>query len=327
MTVEKSFTFKRTERDLLQTISPQRRGELVLLVTAIVWGTSFVGIQQIAHQIAPMVMLTLRFVIATLVLLPLAVRHRFSRSVMYQGAQLGACLFVGFGLQTASLMYTTAAHAAFGISLVTILVPVLSFFMWRQSWPLGTYISLVASLWGAASLMGFEAKASMRLGDLLSLLGAVAFAVHILLLNRFSRESETLPLLFGQLFSASIFTGLCWLLLREPWPDLHMRHALGTFGIVIYLGVFTTALCALGQIYGQARTSSTRVAFLLALEPVSAAIFAYVIDGQLLNTSEWFGGILIVVAALFADQPLWQRHKGLKRPQSPPSDSPPKSVQ
>lgn len=327
MTAKKSFLLPLTQRYTDQRISPQRRGELVLLLTAITWGTSFVAIQQITSQIAPMVMLTLRFAIATLVLLPLVSRRHFTTSVMYQGAQLGMCLFVGFGLQTASLMYTTAAHAAFGISLVTVLVPILSFFVWRQSWPLGTYVSLIASLWGTASLMGFEAEASMRLGDILSLLGAVAFAVHILLLNRFSRESEMLPLLIGQLLSASVLTAFAWLILREPWPNFHNDHAWRTFGIVCYLGIFTTALCTLGQIYGQARTSSTRVAFLLALEPVSAAAFAYFVDGQVLNTSEWFGGLLIVLAALFADQPLWQRRTRIKAPQSPPDDTAPTSAQ
>lgn len=299
-------------------LGPQRRGELALFLTAAVWGTSFIGVQHVMGKIGPTVMMTARFLIATVVLLPAVHWSRLDARVWRQGAWLGLCLYFGFGLQTLALMYTSAAHAAFGTALVTIIVPSLSFVIWRHRWPGGNYLALLASLWGTAWLMGFEPTGNMAIGDALSIVCAFAFAVHIMLLNRFSRQSELLPLLVIQLAAACALSAATWAWRREPWPQIDVAHW-QMLGVTLYLGIFTTALCELGQVYGQARTSSTRVAFILALEPVFAAAFAYVLQGQQLSGAEWAGGSLIVGAALVADRntPRWlNRLLGRAAPQT-----------
>lgn len=280
---------------------PQKRGELVLLLTAAIWGTSFIGVQKVMGSIAPAVLMTARFVVATLVLAPAVDRAQLSAQVWRQGIWLGLCLYFGFGLQTLALHSTSTAHAAFGTALVTIIVPSLNFLIWRHAWPSGNYLAFLASLWGTAWLMGVAPGQTVALGDVLSVMCAIAFAVHIILLNRFSRQSDLLALLVTQLVAAGALSAVTWAVLAQPWPPIDRAHWQVT-AVLVYLGVMTTAVCELGQIYGQARTSPTRVAFILALEPVFAAIFAYLLYGQQLSQAEWAGGSLIVGAALFADR-------------------------
>jgi drug/metabolite transporter (DMT)-like permease len=278
----------------------QRRGELVLFIITAIWGTTFVASQDVMDTWPPLLLVSLRFALAALVFLPVVLRQGFTPLTLRYGVSIGVFLGMGFCLQTASLAYTTAARTAFGTSCVTVLVPVVSFLLLKQRWQAGTWLALVLAAGGIVLLMGQALGAGGRLGDAMALASAGVFAVQMTLLSELARRVPLVPLLFVQLVLTAGLSAAASVIFDEPWP----AWKAAPWGTVIYLGVVATALCLLGQVFGQSRTSATRTAFIFALEPIFAAAFAWLTRGEALSPVEWVGGAAVVAAALVADRPL-----------------------
>ncbi|HET6344476.1 MAG TPA: EamA family transporter [Myxococcota bacterium] len=279
----------------------QRRGELVLFIITALWGTTFVASQDVMDAWPPLLLVSLRFALAAGVFTPVVVRRGVTGSTLRYGLTIGVFLGTGFALQTASLAYTTVSRTAFGTSCVTVLVPVVSFLLLKQRWRAGTWIALLLAGSGIILMMGQSLDGGGgRLGDGMALASAMVFAVQMTLLSQLAPRVELIPLLFIQLVLTALLAGAASFLLGETWPA--WRGA--PWGTVVYLGVVATALCLLGQVFGQARTSATRAAFIFALEPIFASAFAWLTRQEALAPQEWVGGALIVTAALVADRPL-----------------------
>lgn len=289
----------------------QRIGELILLVTTMLWGTTFVMTQDVLVTWPPFYLLTARFALASLVFVPCLLATRLSGGAaiswahVRRGAMLGTALFGGFTLQTLSLGHTTSARVAFGTSLVTVLVPLLGFLILRWRWSAGTYVALGAAACGISTLFGPAISAGGGVGDLLALSCAGGFATHLLLLSHFARTTPVLVLVTTELATTALWSVVTAQLTHEALPMPPWSAWPG----VVFLGIITTAGCLFAQVYGQSRTTANRAAFIYALEPLFAALFAWAWHGQALTHHEWVGGLLITTAALTADRraPAWLR--------------------
>lgn len=287
---------------LYKALSTQRRAEWILLLATAIWGTSFVAVQDAIVELPTLSLVTWRFGIAACLLLPTLCRNRPSWQTFGWGTVLGILLLAGFALQATALLHTTAARAAFGTSLSTVLVPLAAYALWRAPWPTGTYLALLSSLAGAFTLAQGGAQGTQaRLGDLLSLLCAVAFTCHILLQARLARRLEPWGLLGVQVLVCAL--GALALATASP-ARLVIPTQLMSWATLVYLGVFTTTFCLWAQLYAQTHTTATRTAFILALEPVFAAGFAWAMRAQSLDRTEIFGGFLLVLAAILAERAL-----------------------
>ncbi|MGH7149442.1 MAG: DMT family transporter, partial [Planctomycetota bacterium] len=143
----------------------------------------------------------------------------------------------------------------------------------------------------------------VRDGDLLTVGCAIVFAIQILLLGEYLRESPVLALTGVELATTAALSIASAGIEARPVPALSG----GDFALLLYLGLAATAATLWGQVYGQRHTTANRAAFLFALEPVFAVFFAWLVRGRVPGPLEWAGGALVVLAAVFADRPLPQR--------------------
>jgi len=266
-----------------------------------VWGTTFVLVKEALDTWAPFPLIVARFALGTLPFLPVLLRRAtFDRTTLARGAVLGALLFLTFAFQTLGLRLTSASRSAFFSAVSVPLVPLLRFLLTRERPARGTYVALACGCAGIVLLLGRGVEPAVRAGDLLTLGCALTYAFAIIAIATYSRSSPVLPLTAVQLAVTTLLATLAAAILRDPFPSPVTSNA----GSILYLGLVATALTIFAQTAGQRTASVNRAAFIFALEPVMAALFAWIVRGDVLDGREMTGGALLVAAAVVADRPL-----------------------
>jgi drug/metabolite transporter (DMT)-like permease len=268
----------------------------LVLVTAI-WGITFVQIKDALELYPLFAFLAVRFAIAVLTLAPL-VRTRvrtLGRDGAIAGTLLGALLATGYGLQTAGLDRTTVSAAGFVTGMYVVLTPVFALALFRVRAGRLVWAGVALAVTGLALLSGVEAGSPT--GDLLVLGGAAAYAVQIVLMERFAPRYD--PLAFTMSEMAAAFAGFTVIALALG--QLEAPHGWTVWGALIVTGVFASALAYLVQAWAQKRTSATRTALIFALEPVFAGIFGYALAGDRLGWAGWTGCAVIMAGIAVAE--------------------------
>jgi len=268
----------------------------LILVTAI-WGVTFVQVKD-AVEIYPLfAFLAIRFVIASAVLAPFAATRLrgFDRRGLVAGTALGGLLALGYGLQTAGLSRTTVSSTGFITGLCVVLTPVIAYVLFRDRIPTAAWVGVAIATVGLALLTGIDAGSP--LGDALVLGGAAAYALQIVLLERYAPHYDPVAFTLVEMLAACLgFTAIA--LARG---ELTVPHGWTVWGALIVTGVFASALAFVIQTWAQKRTSATRTALAFSAEPVFAAFFGYVLAGDRLGALGWSGCALILVGIVISE--------------------------
>ncbi len=271
--------------------------DLSLLAVAAVWGLTFTAVQRALDAAGPFSFLAARFALAAAVLAAAFPRRvvRLDRRVLAVGGLLGAWLTAGYALQTVGLLYTTASRSAFITGLSVVLVPVLSLSLSRVRPRLQ---SLAAVLLAAAGLylLTSPRAGGVNVGDLLTLGCALAFALHIVTTERAAPRHDPVPLAFCQIAATAAVCAV----LMALWERPRLPLTPWTASALAITGVLATAAAFSVQMWAQRRTSATHVAVIFAAEPVFAALFARLIQHEILRIGGLAGGALIVGGILVA---------------------------
>ena len=254
------------------------------MVTA-VWGWTFVLVKDAVTQYPTLPFLQIRFALA-LVVMAILVRRLPTRRELRIGAIVGTVLAGGYLTQTAGLNYTSPGNAGLITGMFVVFTPLLNrIFGARIRW--WTWGATAISLGGLVMLTG--GPAGMGLGDLLVLASAVLFALHIVLLGRWSPGLPAAPLAMVQMgASALIFSGGGTWQLRPPSGSVW-------FAIVI-TGVFASAFGFYIQTWSQGFISANRTALILATEPAWALAASVLLAGQRLGLLQAAGAALVLAA-------------------------------
>jgi drug/metabolite transporter (DMT)-like permease len=271
--------------------------DLALLGVAAVWGLTFTAVQRALDDAGVFTFLTARFAIAVLVLAVVFPRRalRLNRSIALLGGLIGLWLTAGYSLQTAGLLYTTASKSAFITGVSVVLVPVLSFALSRVR-PRASSMGAVALAVGGLYLLTSPGGDGPHLGDVLTLGCAIAFALHIVTTERVAPHHDPVPLALSQIATAAVASAALMLL----WEGPRLALSPWTIAALAVTGVFATAVAFAVQMWAQRRTSATHVAVIFTAEPLFAALFARLIQGELLGVPGALGGTLIVAGILIA---------------------------
>jgi len=282
---------------------------LMMLTVAFVWGATFVFIKSALYEIGPFTFLALRFWIAFVVLsIFLHKRLRQGGIPMWRaGVVLGAVLCAAYAFQTVGLRTTTAARAGFISGLFVVIVPLLSALLLRQMPPPSAWLAVFLAASGLA-LISLPVDPSLAPGDGLMLLCALMVAVHILLVGQQAHRHDPLALGTVQIGTMAFLSGLVALLM-EPLP-VHLSPTIWT--AILFTALPATALAVPLQMVAQQRVAPHQAALLLTLEPVFAALTAYLYLGERLNARSLTGCGLILTAMLAAKAPLFINASRLK---------------
>ncbi len=268
---------------------------LAMMAATFVWGTTFVVVQQALVDLPVFHLLTLRFALGAVLLVPLLRGSGQRRLLDGDGLVVGLALFAGYALQTAGLLWTTPARAAFLTGLSVIFVPLLAAVAWRRRPPALAWAGAAlatAGLWllyrPEPSLGGFGR------GDLLCLGCAVAFAVHVLLVERSVRRRTVPSLAVSQFLVVALLSAPS--LIVQPFSTAELTPR--AVSAVLITGVLATAVAFLCQLYAQRRLSATETAVMLALEPVVAAAVSIAARAEPWSWWTAAGGGLVVAAMI-----------------------------
>jgi len=279
--------------------------DLMLLLVAVVWGTSY-GVAKQALVFYPVLgFLAIRFCLTFVLLLPSLrqLRQPEGRAALWAGLPLGLILLSVFLCETFGIALTQASNAAFLISLCIVFTPFVEWLVMGQRPPASAFVVAFISLFGTW-LLTFGANLTFNLGDGLMLAAALLRALMMCMTKRLTagKKMATLTLTavqsgvvgFGSLIIAAFFLpgGL------PTWP-----RATAFWGSTAYLVLFCTIFAFFAQNYAVRRSSPTRVSLLMGSEPVFGALFAAIWLGEKLSTLSLIGGALIVGATLWATLP------------------------
>ncbi|MBM7590055.1 DMT family transporter [Brevibacillus fulvus] len=285
--------------------------DTTLLLIAFVWGATFLVVQNAIAHLPPNTFNAVRFSLATLVLLAVVLifsreqLRRFSRSVWSAGFILGFLLCLSYGLQTVGLLYTSSSKAGFITGLSVVLVPLFSYLFLREKLK---SVALLGALAAAGGLYLLTAQQSLVLnsGDLLVFGCAICFGLQIVFTGKFAKQLPALPLAIVQLGTVALLSWLyacCFEQWQSAFAAKTMLQPQVAWGLLI-TAIPGTALAFLGQTALQKFTTSTRVALIFTMEPVFAALTAYVWINERLAVPQLWGCALILGGMLLAELPV-----------------------
>lgn len=285
--------------------------DLTLFMIALVWGATFVVVQNAVAILPPNTFNAVRFTLAALFLAIVYFLFHpqkpalFDLRLIRSGAFLGLWLFGGYAFQTVGLVYTSPSKAGFITGLSVVLVPLFSFLLLKEriKWPavLGVLMAVVGLY-----LLTVSGSLAPNIGDLLLFGCTICFALQIVLTGKFAPLYDALPLAIVQIGTVAVLSFL-YAVLFEDWHMIFDPAAMFTpdvaWGLFI-TSIPATALAFLAQTAFQKQTTPTRVALIFALEPVFAAVTSYLWIHEILTGSQVLGCALIFFGMIFAELPI-----------------------
>lgn len=269
----------------------RNRGIALLLLTTLVWGTSFPLLKGMLDSLSPPVILAARFTIAAIAFSPWL--RKLNTNLLRDGILLGLLYFSGcagalFGLQTIS-----ANRSAFIVSLNVVLVPLLGALLGQRLNP-RVVVAALLSVTGIG-VMSWEGG-GLRQGDFLTFGTAIGITIYILKLEVTTARYATLPFTAIQLLVMSLLS-ITW-----ASPDLidQIDAIRSHFNVLLFLGVVVTAVPVLTQALAQRWVPAQETALLYTTEPVFAALFSFVLLGEELGARGVLGAGIVLTAMILS---------------------------
>ena len=221
----------------------------------------------------------------------------YKKNTVTGGICCGICLCVASCFQQFGIMHTTVGKAGFITALYIIIVPILGIFMNKKVAPIVWVSSVIAVI--GFYLLSISGRVSINKGDILVLICAVLFSIHILVIDYFSPKGEGVTISCIQFITCGILCGICMFLFENP----QISDILAAYLPILYAGVMSCGVAYTLQIIGQKNMDPTVASLILSLESVFSALAGWLILGQGLSGKELIGCGLVFVAVLLAQMP------------------------
>ncbi|MBC8296896.1 MAG: DMT family transporter [Pelagibacterales bacterium] len=279
---------------------------LSALLCTLIWGTTFIAQDTGMDMIGPFIFNGTRFFIGFLALIPFFLiieKDKFTKifnknrkRFLYLSILIGFFLFFGSALQQVSLLYTDVANAAFFTIFYVPMVPLIVFILFKKKVHWSVWPSVILCVMGGYLLTNFY-DASVRMGDLLVVAGALFWSLHIIFIGELIHDFD-LPVTIG-LIQTFIVSSLSFLI-GISYEDFVIENILNEKFEILYAGVLSGGFAFVLQIYAQKNINPAPAAIIFSLEGVFATIAAWFILNQILNTNNILGCIFILAGVLLS---------------------------
>lgn len=298
--------------------------DAALVALALMWGTSHVITKEILASHSPAFYTTTRFGVAAICFALVFAGHlrRASLRQVKQGALLGLLSFTGITFYVLGLNFTQASKAGFITGLYLVFTPLIGFVLFKTK-PTRDHLTGLAVAIAGFTLLSFPRGGEVvNWGDVLVLLAAVAWASHIAATSAFASAGDVRALAAFQVMTVAVLAAAVLFVLRslglENQPNPIDRQFLWQIG---YMAVMVTFVAALLQTWAQSRVNPTHAVILYALEPATAAVFAYYTFGEKLSFWRGVGATLIVVGVMISRLKVASRLTGGEKVNSLPLEA------
>ncbi len=285
------------------------RANMLLLLTAAIWGFAFVAQRVGAQYVGAFTFNGIRFALGSISLIPLIIYFdkrkknndsdsnrnnnyvSTEKSILY-GVLVGLALYAGSALQQVGIMYTTAGKASFITGMYMVFVPIAGIFL-KHKIGINSWLGVLFAAVGLY-LLSINENFSIAYGDLLEIIGAVFWTIHLLVIDNFSNKMDALKLSCIQFATCSILS-LATALIFEQVTITGITQALVP---ILYGGFLSVGIAYTLQVVAQKNAKPSHAALILSMESVFGAIGGAVILGESMSARGYFGCILILTGIL-----------------------------
>jgi drug/metabolite transporter (DMT)-like permease len=278
------------------------KADLTLLLAALVWGFGFIAQRNAALEVGALLFNAARWTLGGFVMLPfIRFNLHVDRKTLPWMAAGGFILFAASGLQQSGLKFTTAGNAGFITGTYVVIIPILLSLFWkeRSNW----------TIWLAAGMttigiymLGSGGVLRLNWGDGIVLIGAVLWALHVIITGKGVKHVPVLPFVTGQFLICGILNMVFGLTFQ--WDSL--PALIPAWPAILYLALISTGVGFTLQAYGQRHAPPADAAIILSLEAVFAALFGWLLLSEKLTIIQSVGCFLIM-GAIFISQLLSSR--------------------
>ncbi len=289
----------------------QLLGSLLLVVTAMIWGTAFVFQRVGMEHIEPVTFTAVRMAVAGVFIglfskaADLRKRKEEKNDVKNKKDTLLGGILCGIFLSLASIaqqmgiVYTSAGKAGFITSLYILLVPVINLLIFRQKSSLRIWCGVILGIVGMY-LLCVKEDFSITYGDILIAVCALLFSGHILCCDRFSKRAEPLKLSFVQFVTTAVISAAAAFIVETPTWEKVFSAVIP----ILYCGVVSGGIGYTLQMVAQKYTKPTAASLLMSLESVFAVLAGTLLLGERMSVQELFGCIIMFAAIVWVQIPL-----------------------
>ncbi len=285
------------------------KASIMLFATAIIWGLAFVAQAAGMEHLGPLSFTASRCFVAV-VFLYLTYKFFMMKSASYReekfdmkrtlvgGSICGLVFTIAINLQQVSLIYTTAAKASFLTALYIVFIPVIGLFFGRR--PSVKIIICIFLAMVGTYLLSINGGLNINRGDLIVILSALVFAIHILLLTKYSTNTNAVLVSLVQFAVCGVISLVGALVLE----DISMEAILKSQATILYVGILSSGVGFTIQLMALKDLEPVVASMICSLESVFGALFGWLILSQEMTEREIFGAIIIFLATIFAQVPI-----------------------
>ena len=275
----------------------QLKANYIMLLVTICWGSSYLFMKMGLDSFQEFNLIALRFGIAFILAGALFYKRliRINFKTLLYSFILGTLLFLVMSTVTFGLKFTTVSNAGFLFSLSVVFVPILLALIFKIKPEKKVIIGIGIAILGIA-LLTLNHEFKINSGDYLTILGAIFYAIQIIFTDKFTKNVDSITLGILQLGIAGTWGLLFSFLFEQP----HLPSTTESWISVMALSVLCSAIGFIGQAIAQKHTTPTHTGLIFSLEPVFAALFAFIFIGETLPVKGYIGAILILLGVLTA---------------------------
>lgn len=293
----------------------QVRNSLLLLLTATIWGTAFVAQSVGMDYVEPFTFTFARSIIGGIVLIPCicflrwlkkredkdagANRLFVTKIEWIGGICCGLALCAASNFQQIGISYTTVGKAGFITALYVVIVPIMGLFFKRKV-SFVVWICVALSVIGLYLLCMTEGSFTLAYGDLLVLICAILFSIHIMVIDHFSPKGDGVVMSCIQFFVCGIVSGIIMLFVESP----DLGNIMAAKMPILYAGVLSSGVGYTLQVVGQKGMNPTIASLIMCLESVVSVLAGWLILGEALSNRELLGCVLMFAAIVLAQMPM-----------------------
>ncbi|WP_069633135.1 DMT family transporter [Campylobacter pinnipediorum] len=279
--------------------------DISLFLVAVFWGVTFLPMAKALHTNGVFTILFWRFLIAFLLMLMISFKFikKADKNSIKHGVILGLFLFMGFAVQTFALKYIPSSTVAFITGLNVVFVPFVVFVFFAKKIAIYSYMGAFLSALGLYFLSNTEL--GFTKGELLSVICALAYTLHIVLTSEFVKKSETMVLVSVQFLVVAVLSLFCAVVFEgSAIPVMNFDFITA----VLVTSIFATVIAFYVQTKAQEFTSPIKTSLIFTFEPVTAGIVGYFIGKENIGQTQIMGAFAILFGIIISEIGSYKKH-------------------
>ena len=278
----------------------QFKADMMLMLVTLGWGVSYFMMDLCLEEMDPLTLNAYRFLGAFIVAWLIAAKRviRVNRMTLKYAFYVSISLIIVYAGTTYGVKYTSQSNAGFLCSTAVIFTPILAF-LFRKIVPGKKIIFVVLLCTAGMALMTLDSHLHVAIGDIFCLICGATYSV-LLLINEAGLQHEEVDAFQLGVYQLG-FTGVWMLILSLIFEDMTLPQTGGCWASLIFLTVFCTGIAYIVQVISQQYTSATHVGVIFTLEPVFAAIVAFLFAGERLLPRSYLGMVMMLVSILIME--------------------------